>query len=393
MKGCRALTDSFCNNWSHVRNMIVVRRQTRINNLQPMTSDSAHVLWRTLTTAPPIPSPEPEEKAPLRAIDLAKKIRREKREEERTTKGIKPTATPLQKRVSELKQFTQQLQNVHPNVLAKHLHKTMLFQNKDVIVLNKPYGVSVKDHGGGTCITAVLPILAKMMDLKVDSELQPCLGLEKEVTGTLLLARNQEAVDNIVYLHRHNQIQRKYWAITVGVPVPSEGVIDIPLIEREIAGTQHHFKMGLSPMFRLNETGEGVSRIRAHRQAESAVTKYRVLDSRAGCSLVELEPLTGLKHQIRVHLACALGCPILGDHKYSSWTKLAPQKLPENVLGKLGLEKSKTRNLTLHLHARQMVLPGTTSQPEIRVSCPMPKYFTKALQRLNLIFPDEKEPN
>ena len=49
------------------------------------------------------------------------------------------------------------------------------------------------------------------MDLKVDSELQPCLGLEKEVTGTLLLARNQEAVDNIVYLHRHNQIQRKYW--------------------------------------------------------------------------------------------------------------------------------------------------------------------------------------
>jgi 23S rRNA-/tRNA-specific pseudouridylate synthase len=109
-----------------------------------MTSDSAHVLWRTLTTAPPLPSPEPEEKAPLRAIDLAKKIRQEKREEERTTKGIKPTATPLQKRVSELKQFTQQLQNVHPNVLAKHLHKTMLFQNRDVIVLNKPYGVSVK---------------------------------------------------------------------------------------------------------------------------------------------------------------------------------------------------------------------------------------------------------
>ena len=111
-----------------------------------MTSDSAHVLWRTLTTAPHTPSPESEEKSPLRAIDLAKKIRREKREEERTTKGIKPTTTPLQKRVSELKQFTQQLQNVHPNVLAKHLHKTMLFQNKDVIVLNKPYGVSVKGN-------------------------------------------------------------------------------------------------------------------------------------------------------------------------------------------------------------------------------------------------------
>ena len=60
-------------------------------------------------------------------------------------------------------------------------------------------------------------------------------------------------------------------------------------------------QMGLSPMFRLNETGEGVSRIRAHRQAESAVTKYRVLDSRAGCSLVELEPLTGTRSCLLSH--------------------------------------------------------------------------------------------
>lgn len=67
------------------------------------------------------------------------------------------------------------------------------------------------------------------------------------------------------------------------------------------------------------------------------------------------------------------------------------QKLPENVLGKLGLEKSKTRYLPLHLHGRQMILPGKGSQPEIIVSCPMPKHFTKTLGRLGLVFPDEKD--
>ncbi|KAJ3602251.1 hypothetical protein NHX12_030010 [Muraenolepis orangiensis] len=208
-----------------------------------MTSDVARALSRTHTTANHIPSPEPDERTtPLRAIDLAKKIRQEKREEERASKTT-PT-TPQEKRLSELKQFTQQLQNVHPNVLAKHLHKTILFQNKDVIVINKPYGIPIGDHGGGTCISSVLPILVKMMDgAKSHSELLPCLGLEKEVTGTLLLARSQEVVDNIVYLHKYNQVQRKYWAVTVGVPVPSEGVIDIPLMEREITGTRHHFKV------------------------------------------------------------------------------------------------------------------------------------------------------
>ncbi|KAK0135856.1 Mitochondrial RNA pseudouridine synthase rpusd4 [Merluccius polli] len=397
---CRAVAVSCCRSWSDVvRNVTAASRRVATLPNHHATSGPARCVSRGLATSPhvhPGPGPEgPERTAPLRAVDLAKKIRREKKDAERAAKVTKTTttttATPLEKRVSELKQFTQQLQNVHPNVLAKHLHKTMLFQNKDVVVINKPYGVPVQDQRGGTCISSVLPILVKMMDgAKSHWELQPCLGLEKEVTGTLLLARSQEVVDHIVYLHRHNQLQRKYWAVTVGVPVPSEGVIDIPLIEREVEGTQHHFKMGLSPMFRHNDTGEGVSRIRAHRQADSAVTKYQVLDSRAGCSLVELQPLTGVKHQIRVHLASALGCPILGDHKYSCWSKLAPQ-LPDNVLGKLGLEKSKTRNLPLHLHARQMILPGNDSQPEIRVSCPMPKYFTKALQRLGLIFPDGKD--
>ncbi|KAK6319539.1 hypothetical protein J4Q44_G00107500 [Coregonus suidteri] len=97
------------------------------------------------------------------------------------------------------------------------------------------------------------------------SQLQVCLGLDKETTGTLLLARTEEALGY------------------------------------------------------------------ANRQAQGAVTQYRVLDSSNGCSLVELHPIT------------ALGCHIIGDHKYSHWTKLPPQKLRDGVLRRLGLEQSKAR--------------------------------------------------
>ncbi|XP_019911203.1 mitochondrial RNA pseudouridine synthase rpusd4 isoform X2 [Esox lucius] len=237
-----------------------------------------------------------------------------------------------------------------------------------------------------------MEFMFKMIDgMKAESQLHICLGLDKETTGTLLLARTKEALDCVQSLHRNHQVQRKYWVVTVGVPVPSEGVIDIPIIEREVTGAQPHYKMGLSPVYRVSNGGEGVTKVRANRHAQGAVTQYRVLDSSNGCSLVELQPITGVKHQLRVHMAYGLGCAILGDHKYSHWIKLAPQKLPDGVLRKLGLEQSKARHLPLHLHARQLTLPEFKGQRDITVSCPLPKFFTSTLRRLQIPIPDKKD--
>ncbi len=66
------------------------------------------------------------------------------------------------------------------------------------------------------------------------------------------------------------------------------------------------------------------------------------------------------------------------------------QKLPEHILRKLGLEQSKIRYLPLHLLARQLTLPGP-SEADISVSCPLPKYFTQTLNRLQLTPPDKKD--
>lgn len=332
-----------------------------------------------------------EDKPRLRAIDLAQKVQKEK---VKPKVNQTPAPSAQQQRVTDLKRFTQQLQKVHPNVLAKQLSKSVLYQDKDVVIINKPYGLPVRDDSSSVnSISSVLPVLSKMIDgmkNKTESQLLPCLTLEKEVTGALVLARSTEAAEHIVNLHKHNNVLRKYWTIIVGVPVPSEGVIDIPIIEREVTGDQPHYKMSLSPLFRMNDVGNGLAKIRAHRQAQAAVTKYKVLDSSSGCSLVELQPLTEAKHQLRVHMAFALAYPILGDHKYSHWSKLAPQKLPERLLKKLKLEQSKIRNLPLHLHARQLTIQQGTGA-DISVTCPLPKYFTQTLGLLKLCFRDEKD--
>lgn len=381
MSSCRIARTG---NWSSGLNVLFSGVKTR------RCSGSAASLRRSQTTAAKHASgPDTGHKPRLRAIDLARKVQQERTKQQ----PAEPPVSGQQRRVTELKRFSQQLQNVHPNVLAKHLHRGVLYQDKDVVVINKPYGVPVRDDSGVTSISSVLPILSKMMDgmkIRSNSQLLPCLGLEKETTGALLLVRREEAAEHILNLNRNNQVQRKYWVVTVGVPVPSEGVIDIPIIEREVTGSQPHYKMALSPLFKMNDAGDGLTKVRGHRQAQSAVTRYRVLDSSSGCSLVELQPFTGAKHQMRVHMAFALACPILGDHKYSHWSKLAPQKLPERVLGNLGLEQSKIRYLPLHLHARQLTLPGT-SQADVSVSCPLPKYFTQTLSRLHLSLPDEKD--
>lgn len=101
----------------------------------------ASPLNRSQTTAANhAPGTGTREKPRLRAIDLARKVQREKAK----TQAEESPVSVQQKRVTELRRFSQQLQNVHPNVLAKHLHRSVLYQDKDVVVINKPYGVPVR---------------------------------------------------------------------------------------------------------------------------------------------------------------------------------------------------------------------------------------------------------
>ncbi|NXL68397.1 RUSD4 synthase, partial [Chordeiles acutipennis] len=289
---------------------------------------------------------------------------------------------PAQRRLRKLALLSKKFQQVHPNVLAKILKERTLYQNEEIVVINKPYGLPV--HGGPgvkNCITDVLPILAKMLENMKAEPLHLCHRLDKETTGLMVLARNKEAAERIRLLFKTRQVEKIYWAISLGDPDPAEGIVEIPIVEKEVQSHQKHYKMTLAPNYRLSPEEGKVVRIRKNRDAESAVTRYRRLAHSSACSLLELQPITGVKHQIRVHLAYGLGCPILGDHKYSHWSKLAPQKLPEITLKRLKLKQSKARHLPLHLHAHRLSLP---LGKRIDLVCKPPPFFQKTLERLEL---------
>ncbi|XP_062951587.1 pseudouridylate synthase RPUSD4, mitochondrial [Cynocephalus volans] len=326
---------------------------------------------------------------PLDARRLAERLRAQKREQK--TENVSVPTNPVQRRVQELVRFTQQLQRVHPNVLAKALSRGILHQDKDLVVIDKPYGLPV--HGGPgvkLCISDVLPILAKMLHGHKAEPLHLCHRLDKETTGVMVLAWEKEVAHQVQELFRTRQVSKKYWAITVRVPVPSAGVVDIPIIEKEVQGQQQHHKMTLSPSYRM-DNGKMV-KIRTSRNAHLAVTQYQVLSSTLSSALVELQPVTGIKHQLRVHLSFGLDCPVLGDHKYSDWNKLAPQKLSVGILKRLGLQQSKARHVPLHLHARQLVLPAMGSRKEeLNLVCKLPRFFVHSLRRLGLEMPDQDQ--
>ncbi|XP_036048892.1 mitochondrial RNA pseudouridine synthase RPUSD4 [Onychomys torridus] len=326
---------------------------------------------------------------PLNAQRLAEKLRAQKQEQK--TKKIPVPTNPVQRRVQELVRFTQQLQRVHPNVLAKELSRGILHQDKDLVVINKPYGLPV--HGGPgvqLCITDVLPILAKMLRGHKAEPLHLCHRLDKETTGVMVLAWEKDVAHQVQELFRTRQVEKKYWAITVRAPLPSAGVVDIPIVEKEVQGQQQHHKMTLAPGYRM-DNGKMV-KVRANRNAHVAVTQYQVLSSTPSSALVELQPITGIKHQLRVHLSFGLDCPILGDHKYSDWSRLAPQKLSAGTLKKLGLQQAKARYIPLHLHARQLILPALGSRTEeLLLACKLPRFFACSLHRLGLEMPNQDQ--
>jgi 23S rRNA pseudouridine955/2504/2580 synthase len=215
---------------------------------------------------------------------------------------------------------------------AERLRDLVLFEDDDVVALNKPAGLAVQ---GGTGLKENLD--DSLMAFSRDGKTRPKLvhRLDRDTSGVLLIARNDYAAAKLAAAFRGRDAQKIYWAVTVGVPKPLQGRIDASLIKR-------------GEKMMMAEAGDD--------EAKKASTLYKVLESAAGkAALVALQPLTGRTHQLRVHMA-VLGCPILGDRVYGG--DKSPG-LPLNELGK-----------GLHLHARRLVLPHPRGG-EIDVTAPL----------------------
>ena len=210
--------------------------------------------------------------------------------------------------------------------IARELERMVLYRDDAVIVLNKPHGLAVQGGPG------IVRHLDGMLDgLRGDSGHRPRLvhRLDRDTSGALVLARTPGTAARLAAAFRGRDVQKTYWAVVAGRPVPVEGRIDMPLLRY------------------TGPRGErSVPAARDDKEGLRAVTDYRTLDH-AGQKLawLEMSPITGRTHQLRVH-SVGIGAPIVGDLKY--------HEPDQNGAGSALVEGLSDK---LHLHARALDLP------------------------------------
>jgi 23S rRNA pseudouridine955/2504/2580 synthase len=231
---------------------------------------------------------------------------------------------------------------------AKELRSRVLYRDRDIIAIDKPAGLAVQ---GGSKTTRHLD--AMLDALTFDAKDRPRLvhRLDKDTSGVLVLGRTAAAASRLAALFRGRDLKKIYWAVVVGAPVPEAGDIRLPLAKR------------------IGRPGEGEERMVVDEaEGQSARTLFRTLDAAGSkVALLELEPLTGRTHQLRVHCA-ALGTPILGDGKYGGAQAILP-------IGEFAR--------ALHLHARRLEIPGAGGK-NIVVEAPLPRHMRDTLDFFGL---------
>jgi len=260
----------------------------------------------------------------------------------------------------------------------------VLYNDHEIVALWKPYGLpmfcSTADaERGAHSLERYLPSLAKHLEYKKLHEIH---RLDSTTTGVVLLAVSEARRKHLKQLMAARQIVKTYYAITNGVPNTREGVINIPIGEGHI---DDRYRPTLRPDYKASKTITNKSN--SKRKCSTAVTDFRVLSSHGSAALVECIMLSGVKHQIRVHLGFALGTPILGDNKYSYVDRLGPpQRVKGDIVHRLGVRPSQTRHLPIYLHAKRIsipsVLPDNTQR--LTITANKPHFFNKTEGKLKL---------
>ncbi len=174
----------------------------------------------------------------------------------------------------------------------------VVFENDDLLVVNKPAGMVVHPAAGHERGTLVHAVLAHAPDMAgVGGEKRPGVvhRLDKDTSGLILFAKNDRAHQFLQAQFKDRRVEKVYLALVDGAPPTPTGRIEAP-IGRD---TTHRQRMRVVTM------GKG----------REAVTVYHTLERFPAHTLLEVHPLTGRTHQIRVHLAF-LGCPVAGDRVY-----------------------------------------------------------------------------
>ncbi len=221
----------------------------------------------------------------------------------------------------------------------------IIYEDADVLLLNKPAGVVVHPSFGHDHGTLVQAVLGHAKDLRgVGGTQRPGVvhRLDKDTSGLILFAKDDHSHQWFQAQFKDRKVHKTYLALTDGLPPTSKGRVEAA-IGRDVRNRK---RMAVVP------DGRG----------RSAITSYTVVEKFLDHALLEVNPLTGRTHQIRVHLAF-LGCPVAGDVVY-------------------GRRKSQARFPRQMLHAQglDICLPGKTEPRHF--TAPLPADFEEALSQL-----------
>jgi 23S rRNA pseudouridine955/2504/2580 synthase len=243
---------------------------------------------------------------------------------------------------------------ITPNPVTRHeLEDLILYRDDALIVFNKPAGLAVQ---GGPGIHRHLDgMLESLREPGFHEGARPRLvhRLDRDTSGVLVVARTPGVAAKLAAAFRGRDVHKTYWAVVSGRPEPEAGRIDLALVR---------VGKGAGALSAVAQKGD--------EDAARALTEYRTLEQ-AGRKLswMELRPITGRTHQLRVHCV-ALGAPILGDLKY--------HEPDQNGAFNAIVDGLSNR---LHLHARTLELP----HPEgglLVVEAPLPPHMQATFKTL-----------
>ena len=220
------------------------------------------------------------------------------------------------------------------------LKKKIIFEDKNILVLNKPHGIPVQ---GGTKIKFNIDLILK--HITNDNSETPKLvhRIDKNTSGLLIVAKSKDIANKLSILFKTNKICKTYLSICKGIPDRMQGKIKLALEKNKINGRE-------------------IMVVDNNKKSKPSETIYKVIKSNNNLSFLMLKPKTGRTHQIRVHLK-EIGIPILGDQKYSI---SKPNK------------NNRDRTHTMHLHSRSISF--YLEEKKYNFKAELPDYFIRTLK-------------
>ena len=275
--------------------------------------------------------------------DLSRTRLQKQMEEEKILVNDKPAKPSLKVKLGD-KIKIEDMEVKEICLKARDIPIDIIYEDQDIIVVNKPKGLVVHPANGnpdGTLVNAIMNICKTSLS-GIGGEIRPGIvhRIDKDTSGILIIAKNDKAHINLSEQIKNHEVQKTYIAMVRGIVKENEATIDMPIGR----STKDRKKMAVT------------------KSGKDAITHFKVMKRypQHNCTLLKVKIETGRTHQIRVHLS-QVGYPIIGDMVYS------------NGKNEWGIQGQ-------CLHAKSLKFKHPTTGKEMFLEAELPKYFQEIVQ-------------